>query len=662
MTNKLRADLINNELERGIIVSNKAGDILGANSYAADFFQIELSELMNYNLGCFFSDEFSFEPSKLEQQGIVNLEVKISEQEAVTIYSKVDPFYLKDQELYEFNFVRFEDSGLKERVELMAKFPEKNPNPVLKISNTGELLYSNPRGERIVFELKDKDNNHSLDWDDFVSRFINQKEHIGKIKINNKTFLFQSVFLYHDQSIHLYGRDISELTAKKEDIENLLNSDLLTGLPTRSLFSEKLKENLEKTNENDDLVVVLFIDLDNFKKVNDSLGHAMGDRLLSKVSRKLLNFFSNDAILGRLSGDEFGVIINDLDTTPEVSELLEDLISEFAEPFNIMNPEGYENEIYMTLSVGAAVYPNDSESFEQLIKNSETAKNKVKENGKNHYRFYSDEMNKEALQDLELEAKLRHAIDNDEFVLYYQPQIDLNSNQVFGVEALIRWEDEELGLVSPGKFIPLAERTGLIIPIGDWVLKEACREAKKFHEMGFADLKMGINLSARQFADENLVEKISNILSETELNPAKLELEITESIIMKDVKKNVKKLIRLKKLGVKFSVDDFGTGYSSLNYLKEFPIGTLKIDRSFVDQLPSDKDDIAIVKSIIDLAHNLNLNVIAEGVENIEHLEFLEENHCDRIQGYYFGRPMSRVELIEFLNNEPWKKADWEGE
>ncbi|MFO7819801.1 MAG: EAL domain-containing protein [Halanaerobacter sp.] len=662
MTNKLRDDLIDDELERGIIVANKVGDIVGVNSYAAEFFEVDLSELMNYNLDYFFPDASSVELSKLKQQGIVNLEVEIAGEEAVTIYSKINLFYLEDQELYEFNFVRFEDASLRDRVELITKFPEKNPNPVLKISNTGELLYSNPRGESIASKLKDENNHFSLDWNDFVSRFINQGEHVGKIEINNQTFLFQSVFLHHEQSIHLYGRNISKLTARKEDIESLLNSDFLTGLPTRNLFSQKLKENLEKADKYDDLVAVLFLDLDNFKKVNDSLGHAMGDRLLSKVAKKLLNFFSNDVILARLSGDEFGAIINDLNTIPEVSELLEELISEFKNPFNIMNPEGYENEIYMTLSVGAAVYPNDSQSFEQLIKKSETAKNKVKENGKNHYRFYSDEMNKEALQDLELEAKLRHAIDNDEFILYYQPQIDLNTNQVFGVEALIRWEDEELGLISPGKFIPLAERTGLIMPIGDWVLEEACREAKEFHKMGFPDLKMGINLSARQFADENLVEKISDILSQTGLNPTKLELEITESIIMKDVKKNVKKLVKLKKLGVKFSVDDFGTGYSSLSYLKEFPIGTLKIDRSFVDQLPSDKDDIAIVKSIIDLAHNLNLNVIAEGVENTEHLEFLEENHCDRIQGYYFGRPMSRDELIEFLNKEPWKKADWEGE
>ena len=658
MNNKLKNRLINNELEKGVLVVDQSGNILGANKYAVEILQAEPSELVNYNLDYFISNQAEVDFSDLKNKAIINFKLNTVEGNKIKIHSQIDHFYLAEKKVYEFNFIKSNDVNFREKLNLLAQFPEKNPNPVLKISDTGELLYSNPVGNNIVQELQKKSTPAGAPaWQEFVESIIDHQQ-TEKVTINHKTFLFQSIPLRHDSAFHVYGRDISEFKKTQEDIENLLNYDFLTGLPTRSLFSEQLEKDLEVAQEKNDLVGVLFIDLDNFKKVNDSLGHAMGDRLLAKVSQKLREFFTEDDFLARLSGDEFGAIVNNHQDVTGISELLEELINEFSDPFNITSADGHESEIFMTLSVGAAVYPNDSENLEQLIKNSETAKNKVKENGKNHYRFYSDEMNEEVLQDLELEAKLRHAIDNDEFILHYQPQIDLNNDRVFGVEALIRWEDEELGLVSPGKFIPLAERTGLIIPIGDWVLEEACREAKEFHEAGFPKLKMGINLSARQFADNNLVEKISNILSETGLNPAKLELEITESIIMKDVKESVKKLIKLKKLGVKFSIDDFGTGYSSLSYLKEFPIGTLKIDRSFVDQVPTDKNDTAIVKAIIDLAHNLNLNVIAEGVENPEHLQFLEQNDCDRIQGYYFGRPMSKQEIIKFLNDEPWKIVD----
>ncbi|MBM7555438.1 putative bifunctional diguanylate cyclase/phosphodiesterase [Halanaerobacter jeridensis] len=658
MNNKLKNRLINNELERGILIVDGTGNILGVNKYAAKSLQTEPSEILNYNLDYFIKGQMEVDLKDLNHQNIINLELTTAKNNKIKVNSCINSFYYKEQEVYEFNFITSNNANFKEKLNLLAQFPEKNPNPVLKISNSGELLYSNPVGNNIVQELQKKVTPAGTPaWPEFVEKFIEQQQ-TEKVTIKHKTFLFQSVPLRHDDAVHLYGRDVSEFQATSEDIENLLNYDFLTGLPTRSLFPEQLEKSLDSAQENNELLGVLFIDLDNFKKVNDSLGHAMGDRLLANVAQKLRDFLGEDNFLARLSGDEFGAIINHCQDIQELSELLENLINHFSEPFKITSADGHESEIFMTLSVGAAVYPNDSENLEQLIKDSETAKNKVKENGKNHYRFYSDEMNEEMLQDLELEAKLRHAIDNNEFVLHYQPQIDLNNDRVFGVEALIRWEDEELGLVSPGKFIPLAERTGLIIPIGDWVLEQACREAKEFHEAGFPNLKMGINLSARQFADNNLVEKISNILSETELNPAKLELEITESIIMKDVKESVKKLIKLKKLGVKFSIDDFGTGYSSLSYLKEFPIGTLKIDRSFVDQLPSDENDTAIVKAIIDLAHNLNLNVIAEGVENPEHLQFLEQNDCDRIQGYYFGKPMSKKEIVKFLTNEPWKVVD----
>ena len=656
MKKKIKNYLLKTELEPGTLIIDQTGEILGLDNCAANILQTSIENIINTNLESRLRNKIGFELLDLNQEKIIKLEIITPSGNIIKNKGLISNFYFEDQQLYQIYFLEIADSKLESKLDVLTKFIETNPNPVLRISVTGELLYANSIAEYIINSLKEDNNTIPSTWDEFVVRFINdfEKRKI-KVEINDQIFLFQSFFMDDDNSFNLYGRDITKLKEKQEDIEKLINYDFLTGLPNRCLFSDKLEENLRLANQNDGLVGVLFIDLDNFKKVNDSLGHTIGDKLLANVAQKLRNLITDDDFLARLSGDEFGVVISGRDNIKEISDLLEKLVSDFSHPFKITNSDGEETEIFMTLSIGAAVYPNDSKDLEQLIKNSETAKNKVKENGKNHYRFYSDEMNEEVLEDLELEAKLRHAIDNDEFILYYQPQIDLRKGEVFGVEALIRWENEELGLVSPGEFIPLAERTGLIIPIGNWVLKQACIEAKRFHQLGFSNLKMGINLSARQFADDKLIEKVNESLSETNLKPSSLELEITESVIMQDIQESVRKLIKLKELGVEFSIDDFGTGYSSLSYLKEFPIGTLKIDRSFVDQVPADRNDTAIVKAIIDLAHNLNLNVIAEGVENPDHVKFLEDNNCDRIQGYYFGRPMSKEELIEFLNNDSWK-------
>ncbi|MGM0501185.1 MAG: putative bifunctional diguanylate cyclase/phosphodiesterase [Bacillota bacterium] len=657
MEKKIKDYLLNNKYKQGLMVVNQTGKILGLDKPVADIFEANPQDIINKDINYFFNKEIVLDDCIDQNKEIVELEIKTVNHENIKVNCLISSFYLGEDKLYQINFRKIDNSALEKQLSILTKFIEKDPNPVFRIAEDGDLLYANPIGETIVSELKQQENNTEPDtWEKFIAGFINDNQSKKiKIETSDKIFLFQVVPINSDNSFNVYGKDITKLVETKSNIEKLINYDFLTGLPNRSLFSERLKEDLKIANQNNELVAVLFMDLDNFKKVNDSLGHEVGDKLLAKVSQKLRNLVEENDFLARLSGDEFGVIINGRRNINEISKLLEKFINEFSQPFDIISSDGKKTEIFMTLSIGAAIYPNDSKNLEQLIKNSETAKNKVKENGKNHYRFYSDEMNEEVLEDLELEAKLRHAIDNDEFVLHYQPQIDLNKGQVFGVEALIRWKSEELGLVSPGRFIPLAERTGLIIPIGDWVLKEACLEAKEFHKAGYSDLKMGINLSARQFGDNKLIEKISTNISETELNPAALELEITESVIMQNIQESVSKLIELKELGVNFSIDDFGTGYSSLSYLKEFPIETLKIDRSFVDQVPGDRNDTAIVKAIIDLAHNLNLNVIAEGVENLDHVQFLEDNNCDRIQGYYFGRPMSKEELIEFLNNESWK-------
>ena len=445
--------------------------------------------------------------------------------------------------------------------------------------------------------------------------------------------------------------DISERKASEQRIHRLAYYDALTHLPNRTLFQDRLHTALQSAERQKSWVVLMFLDLDRFKPINDSLGHAAGDRMLKEMATRLLGCVDDDDTVARMGGDEFTLLlqprINREVALNRAIHVAEQILASLVKPFVL---EG--REFFVTASIGIALSPQDGNELSQLMKNADTAMYHAKERGKNNFQFYQADMNASALERLELESDLRHALEQNEFVLYYQPQFSGDGKRLTGAEALLRWRHPRRGLVPPGDFIPVLEELGLVVDVGDWVISEACRQLKTWHQAKVRVPKVSVNISARQFSDGQLGTRIATILKETGLPPACLELELTESILMREVSEAMQILAGLKNLGLSIAVDDFGTGYSSLNYLKQFPIDVLKIDRTFVDGLPSGEQDAQIARAIIAMAHSLNLAVIAEGVETHEQLDFLREHGCDEVQGYLFGRPMpaSRFEA-QFSND-----------
>ena len=433
--------------------------------------------------------------------------------------------------------------------------------------------------------------------------------------------------------------DISERKASERRIHRLAYYDALTHLPNRTLFQDRLHTALLQAERHQQWVVLMFLDLDRFKPINDSLGHAAGDRMLKEVAERLSLCVSDDDTVARMGGDEFTLLLpgqKDREKAlKQAIQVAEQILSSLARPFTL---EG--REFFVTASIGVALSPQDGAELSQLMKNADTAMYHAKEMGKNNFQFYQAEMNARALERLELESDLRRAIEQEEFILHYQPQFTGDGRRLTGAEALLRWQHPKRGLIPPAEFVPVLEELGLVAQVGDWLLEQACLQLRAWHRDKVRVPKISVNLSARQFADGQLGERIAGILADTGIAPACLELELTESILMSDVSQAMQILQGLKRLGLAIAVDDFGTGYSSLNYLKQFPIDVLKIDRSFVDGLPHGEQDAQIARAIIAMAHSLNLMVIAEGVESHEQLEFLREHGCDEVQGFLFGRPV----------------------
>jgi diguanylate cyclase (GGDEF)-like protein len=436
----------------------------------------------------------------------------------------------------------------------------------------------------------------------------------------------------------------TQLREHRERLHHLVYHDTLTNLPNRVLLQDRLSRMMIKAKRNNTFVAILFLDLDRFKKINETLGHDVGDKLLLEVARRIENCVRKSDTVARLGGDEFAVLLDDLRDIKFVAVVARKILHALSKPIMIQ-----KYELYATSSIGISLYPNDSEDEDVLLRSADTALYRAKDAGKNNYQFYTADMNTRAFEFLLLESGLRKALDNDELVVHYQPVINLEDKKLIGMEALLRWKHPEKGMVSPADFIPLAEETGLIESIGKWVLRAACAQNKKWQDAGYPPVTMSVNMSARQFNKKNLVETIGEILEETGLRPEYFCIEITESIIMKDVESTITKLNQLHKMGISLSIDDFGTGYSSLNYLKLFPIDNLKIDRSFVFNITSDSTDAAIAASVILLAHSMNLKVTAEGVETNEQLEMLRRQGCDYVQGFFFSKPIAAEKFAPFF-------------
>jgi len=441
-------------------------------------------------------------------------------------------------------------------------------------------------------------------------------------------------------------RDISERKEFESRILHQATHDALTDLPNRVMFREHVAHAMLHATRSEKLMAVLFLDLDGFKNINDTLGHEAGDELLRAVTGRLVGVLRQDDLIGRQGGDEFTILLQGFRIVQDIVYIVEKLLGAIAEPFVLGS-----NEMHVTASIGVTVFPFDDNEVESLLRNADTAMYQAKEAGKNCFRFYTAEMNAAMCERMEIENGLRHALEQGQFSLHYQPQTSIESGRVVGVEALLRWHHPELGMIPPAKFIPVAEESGMIVPIGEWVLRTACRQAKAWEAAGLPRLKVAVNLSARQFRQSNLLEMIGQVLQETGLDPQSgmLELELTESMVMRNVEESVVTLNSMHQMGLQLSIDDFGTGYSSLSYLKRFPINTLKIDQSFVRDITSDPEDAAIAVAIVDLAHSLKLNVVAEGVETREQLDFLSAISCNEAQGYYFSRPLAPDALEKFL-------------
>ncbi|HLG22434.1 MAG TPA: EAL domain-containing protein, partial [Candidatus Manganitrophaceae bacterium] len=440
------------------------------------------------------------------------------------------------------------------------------------------------------------------------------------------------------------GNEIAERRRAEESLNYLTSHDPLTGLPNRMLFMDRLAQSLQRVRWQKRVVAALILDLDNFKQVNDAFGHTVGDQLLKAVAERLAACVRVGDTVARQGGDEFMLILENMAQAQDVPKVTHKILRALSEPFS---PPG--RELFVSASVGISLYPNDGEDAERLVKQAEAAMYLAKEQGRNNFQYFSPSMNTKMFERLALESGLRKGLEREEFLLHYQPQVDLLTGEVIGMEALLRWNHPDLGLVSPAKFIPLAEETGLIVPIGEWVLGAACRQNKIWEEKGLRPIRIAVNLSARQFQQHNLAETTLQALSEIALPPDRLELELTESVLMQKEQTILTTLRKLHEMGVQLSIDDFGTGYSSLSYLKSFPIHTLKIDQSFVRDIMTDSDHATIVTAIVNMAHSLRLKVIAEGVETAEQLGFLKALKCDEMQGYFFSRPLPPEEATQLL-------------
>ncbi len=465
-------------------------------------------------------------------------------------------------------------------------------------------------------------------------------------------------FPLRDKSSKVFGictisTDITErkeaedaLHQQQARLNYLAFHDSLTALPNRSLFYDRIYHSLARSRRSDSKLALMLLDLDRFKYINDSLGHDAGDLLLKAISQRLGDSVRDMDTVARLGGDEFVVVLEGIHDEDDVSFVANKLLTNLAKPISISG-----HEISTTVSIGISLFPNDGEETDTLLKNADIAMYKAKESGKNNYQYYAEGMNATAVNFLLLENDLRRAIEQEQLALHYQPQIDLKTGSLVGVEALVRWNHPDRGLVSPVNFIPLAEETGLIVPLGEWVLKTACRQQMEWIAAGNFVGKVAVNLSPRQFRQKNFPQKVASILAETGCPAKYLELEITESSAMEHAGETINQLNELNRMGLSLAIDDFGTGYSSLAYLKRFPIHKLKIDRSFVNEVHVDQNDAAIAKSIIGMAHNMMLSVVAEGVESEAQAQWLREQGCDQGQGFLFAKPIPAENFASFFSN-----------
>ncbi len=533
----------------------------------------------------------------------------------------------------------------QKRSESIARISEENPSPVLRVNSLGSVLYANePAGVLLAAWAIAVGERLPGEWRKAVAEVSeSQKADDLELRCAGRFFSLTLQPVADADYVNIYGRDI---TALKEAEDQIVNYDELTGLPNRVLFQDRLNQVLGHARRSGKLAAFHLIDLDHFKEINETMGRAAGDALLRGIASRFLDCVRTSDTVARLAGDEFGVIQVEPADTDGIAVLAQKLLKCLDQPFKI---DG--RDIYSSASVGITVFPEDAVNPEEVIRNADLALSHGKGDGRGTYNFFVAKMNDDIQRRRSIEDDMRAGLERDEFVLHYQPKLHIGSNRITGMEALVRWNHPEQGFMSPAEFIPVAERSKLIVPLGEWVLKEACAQNKAWTDAGLGPIKVAVNLSAVQFREEGLVDVVKATLEETGLDAGQLELEITESLAMRNADVTIDLCGQLCDLGVSLSIDDFGTGYSSLSYLKNFPVQRIKIDKAFVDDIDEEENSGVIASAVTMLGHSFGMEITAEGVETEEQLAFLRALGCDEIQGYYFSRPLPGDELEEFLRN-----------
>jgi diguanylate cyclase (GGDEF)-like protein/PAS domain S-box-containing protein len=635
-----------------------------------------IEKLYGYNLEEFYRDfklwKKVIHPQDLDaitqrEQRIANGEVIISEYRIIRPDGKVRwiqdrgvPTLNEQGQLIDFHSVLFDITDRKESEDRYRSLVELSPDIIAVIFHE-KVVYINQAGWKLLraksaLEIIGKSVWNfapKKDWVDFqklaVSNYIHERKTIEfeMTRLDGIEMIVEvsaMPILYKGRpATQIVGRDITERKKAEETVKAMAYHDSLTGLPNRNKFRLYLNDLISLKREQS--LAIFFLDLDRFKFINDTKGHLIGDLLLQKVADRMQREFGSAGIVSRYGGDEFIILADQMDNQ-KATELAKKMIKIFSERFEL---EQYT--YFITASIGISLYPTDGTDVEILIQKADTAMYQAKESGKNNFQFFSCELANLSLRKIELENELRKALEQNDLQLYYQPQINIETGKMVGAEALLRWEHPKLGNISPIEFIPLAEESGLIVPIGLWVLETACEQNKVWQDAGFEAIQIAVNISVRQFHDEQFVEKVLNILDRTGLDPAYLELEITESLLQ-NINETTKILNQLKEHGIRFSIDDFGTGYSSLSYLRYLPLDKIKIDKSFLDHIDVDSHQRTMVKTIIDMGHNLGFTVVAEGIEKLEQVNILKEYACQIGQGYYYSKPLLMEQLAGLLRKK----------
>jgi diguanylate cyclase (GGDEF)-like protein len=532
-----------------------------------------------------------------------------------------------------------------ERTEAIARISEENPDPVMRVTADGHMVYANRPAQALLhlwnIEIGDLLPN---EWRQAVFAAIREKAMIEQeLLAGERYFALMIQAVAGGEYVNIFGRDITKRKAAEEQI---VNYDDLTGLPNRALFQDRLRQVLSHARRTRKLAAMHLVDIDFFKDINETMGHDAGDALLKGIGERLAACIRTSDTVARLGGDEFAVIQVEPVDLDGVAVLAQKLLDCLEQPFVIA-----DQEVHTNASIGVTVYPNDADNPEDLMRNADVALYHGKGEGRGTYRFFVAKMNDDIQKRRMIEADMRRGLENGEFLLHYQPKLNLAQNQITGFEALVRWQHPERGYLSPGEFIPVAERSKLILPLGEWALGEACRQNKAWTDAGLGRAKVAVNLSAVQLGDGAFTGALKAALAASGLDPGQLELEITESLAMKDPQAMIKLFHDFTALGLSLSIDDFGTGYSSLSYLRNFPVQRIKIDKAFVDDIGDGDGDNsgAIARAVTTLGHSFGMEITAEGVESEDQLRFLADLGCDEIQGYYFSRPLPAAEAEEFL-------------